>query len=78
MTQSPTDAEIDASEVDNPHSTDHADRRDDGKPVTNGDINAAESESPDSIGNKDQAAPPSNENWRADWQSQESEDPNSL
>ena len=38
------------------------------------EINAAETGSPDSVGNKDQSRP-SSENWRTAWQDAESNDP---
>ena len=59
-----------------PTSTDDA--REMAHSPTNDEINAAERGSPDSVDNKDQQAPPTGENWRADWQAEESEDPDSL
>src|SRR5947209_8912275 len=61
-------------EIDNPHSTEYKDRVTTGRPSTNDQINAAEAGSPDSVDNKDQQRLPSRENWRADWQAEESDD----
>ena len=72
-----TNDEINAVESGNPHSIDYSDRMIPSRPATNDEINAVESGSPDSVDNKDQQRPPGGENWRADWQSDESEDPDS-
>ncbi|TMB16865.1 MAG: hypothetical protein E6J65_19875 [Deltaproteobacteria bacterium] len=77
MAHPSTNAEIDAAEAGNPHSIDYSDRMIPSRPATNDEINAVESGSPDSVDNKDQQRPPGGENWRADWQSDESEDPDS-
>jgi len=77
MAHPSTNAEIDAAEAGNPHSIDYSDRVIPSRPATNDEINAVESGSPDSVDNKDQQRPPGGENWRADWQSNESEDPDS-
>lgn len=61
-------------ETDNPHSTEYKDRVITGPPSTNDQINAAESGSPDNVDNKDQQRLPSGENWRADWQAEESDE----
>jgi hypothetical protein len=61
-------------EIDNPHSTEYKDRVVTGRPSTNDQINAAESGSPDSVDNKDQQRLPSGDNWRADWQAEESDE----
>ncbi len=61
-------------ETDNPHSTEYKDRVIAGRPSTNDQIDAAESGSPDSVKNKDQQRPSSGENWRADWQPEESDE----
>ena len=67
-------AGTDDGEVDNPHSTEYKDRVITGRPSTNDQINAAEAGSPDSVDSKDQQRLPSRENWRADWQAEESDD----
>ena len=76
MAHPSTNAELDAAEAGNPHSTDYSDRTIPSRSSTDDEINAVESGSPDSVDNKDQQRLPSGENWRADWQSEESEDPN--
>ena len=75
MAHSPMNAEIEAAETGNPHSTGYKDRMISSRQSTNDEINAAERGSPDSVDNKDQQAPPTAEHWRADWQAEESKDP---
>lgn len=61
-------------EIDNPHSLEYKDRVITGRPSTNDEINAAESGSPDSVDNKNQQRLPNGDNWRADWQAEESDE----